>query len=60
MILLCDNEKTRDIKNLYDNFKIDRENILKLFEKVGVKIVEEQIWKKIDKEAKGVLVKINL
>lgn len=58
--LLCDEAKKNAIKSLYDNFEIDRDNTLKVFESVGFKVVEYQSWKKFDKEVKGVLVKIDL
>lgn len=58
--LLCDEAKKNDVKSLYDNFEIDRDNTLKVFESVGFKVVEYQSWKKFDKEVKGVLVKIDL
>ena len=47
-------------KELYDNFEIDREHTLKLFESVGFKIVEEQTWKKFGEVVKGVLVRKEL
>ena len=58
--LLCNEAKKNGIKELYDNFEIDRGHTLSLFETVGFKVVEEQIWKKFNKDVKGVLVKIEL
>ena len=58
--LLCEEAKNNGIKTLYDNFEIDRDNTLKVFEKVGFKIVSNQTWKKFDKDVNGVLVKIDL
>lgn len=58
--LLCDNARSNGIKELYDNFEIDRANTLKVFKQVGFEIVEEQIIKKFNKEVKSVLVKIIL
>lgn len=58
--LLCEEAKKNGIKELYDNFEIDRGSTLNLFESIGFKIVEEQKWKKFGKEVKGVLVKIEL
>lgn len=55
--LLCNIAKRNGIKELYDNFEIDRDNTLNIFESVGFKIVEEQNWKKFNKIVKGVLVK---
>lgn len=58
--LLCNVAKENGVKELYDNFEIDREHTLKLFESVGFKIVEKQTWKKFGKDVEGVLVKIKL
>ena len=58
--LLCNEAKKNGIKELYDNFEIDRGHTLSLFESVGFKVVEEQTWKKFGKDVKGVLVKIEL
>lgn len=58
--LLCEQAKKNGIKELYDNFEIDRGHTLSLFESVGFKVIEEQTWKKFGKEVKGVLVKIEL
>lgn len=37
--LLCDEAKKNDVKSLYDNFEIDRDNTLKVFESVGCEYV---------------------
>lgn len=58
--LLCNYAKEQVIKSLYDNFEIDRENALKVFESVGFKVIEKTTWKKFNKEVEGVIVKINL
>ncbi len=58
--LLLDEAKKNSIKELYDNFEIDRSNTLNLFKKVGFKVEEYQTWKKFNKDVKGVLVKIIL
>lgn len=58
--LLCEEAKKNNVKEMYDNFEIDRGNTLKVFESVGFKVVEEQTWKKFGKDVKGVLVKIEL
>ena len=58
--LLCEEAKNNGIKALYDIFEIDRDNTLKVFEKVGFKIVSNQTWKKFNKDVNGVLVKIDL
>ena len=58
--LLCEEAKRKGIKELYDNFEIDRDNTLDIFKKVGFEVVEEQTWKKFDKDVKGVLVRIKL
>ena len=48
------------VKELYDNFELDRGNTLSIFKEVGFKIVEEQTWKKFGKAVNGVLVRIKL
>ena len=58
--LLCNEAKKNGIKELYDNFEIDRGYTLSLFESVGFKVVEKQTWKKFGNDVKGVLVKIEL
>lgn len=58
--LLLAQAKKDKIKELYDNFEIDRENTLEVFESVGFEIVTKQKWKKFNKDVEGVLVKINL
>lgn len=58
--LLCNKAKENGIKELYDNFEIDRGNTLKLFESVGFKVVKETSWKKFNKFVNGVEVKIEL
>ena len=47
-------------KSLYDNFEIDRESTLKVFESIGFKVIEKTTWKKFNKEVEGVIVKIEL
>lgn len=58
--LLCNVAKSNNIKELYDDFEVDRDNTLDIFKSVGFEIVEEQTWKKFDKIVNGVLVKIKL
>lgn len=58
--LLCNEAKKNGVKEMYDNFEIDRGNTLKVFESVGFKVAEEQTWKKFGKDVKGVLVKVEL
>ena len=58
--MLCNTARSNGIKELYDNFEIDRQNTLNVFKSVGFEIVEEQSWKKFNKVVKGVLVKIVL
>ena len=55
--LLCEIAKENGIKELYDNFEIDRGNTLEIFKSVGFIIEEEQTWKKFNKLVNGVLVK---
>ena len=58
--LLLEEARKNNINELYDNFEIDRDNTLKVFESVGFKIIEYQSWKKFNKEVNGVLVKRKL
>ena len=58
--LLCDVARDNGIKELYDNFEIDRGNTLNIFKSVGFEVVEEQTWKKFGKDVNGVLVRIKL
>ena len=58
--LLCETAKNNGVKELYDNFELDRGNTLSIFKEVGFKIVEEQTWKKFGKDVNGVLVRIKL
>ena len=58
--MLCDVAKNNGVKELYDNFEIDRDNTLVIFKSVGFEVVEEQNWKKFNQDVKGVLVKIKL
>ena len=58
--LLCNYAKEQGLKSLYDNFEIDRESTLKVFESIGFKVIEKTTWKKFNKEVEGVIVKIEL
>ena len=58
--LLLEEARKNNINELYDNFEIDKDNTLKVFESVGFKVVEYQSWKKFNKEVNGVLVKRKL
>lgn len=58
--LLCNVARKNGIKELYDNFEVDRGNTLKLFKEFGFEVVEEQTWKKFGKDVKGVLVRVKL
>lgn len=58
--MLCNTARKNGIKELYDNFEIDRKNTLNVFKSVGFEIVKEYSWKKFNNEVKGVLVKIVL
>ena len=58
--LLCSKAKENGINFLYDNFEVDRDNTLKVFESVGFKVVKETTWKKFNKDVVGVEVKIDL
>ena len=58
--LLYNYAKEQGLKSLYDNFEIDRESTLKVFESIGFKVIEKTTWKKFNKEVEGVIVKIEL
>jgi len=58
--LLCNTARNNGVKELYDNFELDRGNTLNIFKEVGFEIVEKQTWKKFGKNVSGVLVKIKL
>ena len=58
--LLCNTAKNNGVKELYDNFEIDRTNTLNLFKSVGFEVIEHQHWKKFNEEVEGVLVKKEL
>ena len=48
-----------NIHYLYDTFELDRGNTLNLFKSVGFEVVEETTWKKIDKDVKGIIVRVD-
>ena len=58
--LLCEQARKDGVKELYDNFEIDRGNTLKIFEDVGFTIEKNEKWKKFNKDVDGVLIKIKL
>ena len=58
--LLCNTARENGVKELYDNFEVDRGNTLNIFKDVGFEVVKEQKWKKFGKDVDGVLVKIVL
>lgn len=58
--LLCEIAKNNGIKEMYDDFEIDRGNTLILFESVGFEIVKKATWKKFNTDVNGVIVKIIL
>ena len=58
--MLCNIARSNGVKELYDNFEIDRDNTLEIFKSVGFIVVEEQSWMKFNKLVKGVLVKKKL
>ena len=57
--LLCEAAKKNGIKELYDSFEKDRYHA-KVFEDVGFKVIKETTRKKVGKDVKGVIVKIEL
>ena len=56
--LLCDEARKNEIKELYDNFEVDRGNTLNIFKQVGFDVVKEITWKKFGKDVM-VLVSLN-
>lgn len=58
--LLCETAKNNGIKELYDDFEVDRGNTLKIFESVGFKVIKKTSWLKFGKLVEGVKVKIEL
>ena len=58
--LLCEEARKKEVKELYDNFEINRENTLAVFKKVGFEVVEKQTWKKFGKDVDGVLVRFKI
>ena len=56
--LLCDEARKNEIKELYDNFEVDRGNTLNIFKQVGFEVVQEITWKKFGKDVMD-LVSIN-
>ena len=51
--MLCDAAKKNGIKELYDNFEIDRANTLDIFKSIGFEITKNQKWKKFNKDVEG-------
>ena len=60
LTLLMEDARDNGIKELYDSFEIDRENVVSLFTDLGFEIVEKKKWKKFDQMVEGVTVKIVL
>jgi len=58
--LLCEEARKNGVKELYDNFEINRDNTLNIFKQVGFEVIEKQTWKKFGKDVDGVLVRIIL
>ena len=58
--LLIKHAKENGIKELYDNFEINRGNTLYIFKSLGFEVYEKQTWKKFGEEVEGVLVRIKL
>ena len=59
LILLIKEAYKNNIYYLYDTFELDRGNTLNLFKSVGFEVVEETTWKKIDKDVKGIIVRVD-
>lgn len=58
--LLCEEALKNGIKELYNNFEMERSFALKVFLSVGFQIVKRQLWKKFNKDVEGVLIKKKL
>ncbi len=58
--LLCQEAKKNGIRELYDNFEINRPFTLKIFESVGFKVIKKEVWKKFGEDVEGVVVGIKL
>lgn len=58
--MICQKARKENIKELYDNFEIDRKNTLKLFESIGFEVVEKQKWRKFNNLVEGVIVRKRL
>lgn len=58
--LLCEEALKNGIKELYNNFEMERSLALKVFLSVGFQIVKRQLWKKFNKDVEGVLIKKKL
>lgn len=55
--LLCEEAKKNGVKELYDNFELDRKSAFKVFVEEGFEVVEKQTWKKFGRDTEGVIIK---
>ena len=55
--LMCDEARMRGIKELYDNFEVDRGHTLDLFLSLGFEIYKHTTWMKNHKKVQGVIVR---
>lgn len=55
--LLCDEAKKQGIKELYDNFEVDRGHVLELFLSSGFVIDKYEKWMKFGAEVQGAIVR---
>ena len=55
--LLCEEAKKNGVKELYDNFELDRKSAFKVFVEEGFEVVEKQTWKKFGRETEGIIIK---
>ena len=55
--LLCEEAKKNGVKELYDNFELDRKSAFKVFIEEGFEVVEKQTWKKFGTDTEGVIIK---
>ena len=55
--LLCEEAKKNGVKELYDNFELDRKSAFKVCIEEGFEVVEKQTWKKFGRDTEGVIIK---
>ena len=55
--LLCEEAKKNGVKELYDNFELDRKSAFKVFVEEGFEVVEKPTGKKFGRETEGIIIK---